>query len=268
MDPFPELSGLTIFPKPESNTMEFKIAFNFTKEFMAKIYATLCGFLNGAGGYMVFGIEDTQRTIYGLNCPTKEIDAFIVRLDHVYHDKTIVEENGNSITIGTITTRVLEVYSNDPNTPSKKLVLITAIPVAGTRYKCKDGTMWFRLSASNYRIQGQSHTEVVDEYKKELKLATKEVKILRDQLNTSMREKSLLAEKMNSFKLRSEAVELQFEQVRADSMNLFHASKTAEQSFALFCKAVEENILQQKELAEVPPSSTTGWWQLFFGCCV
>jgi predicted HTH transcriptional regulator len=268
MDPFPELTGLTIFPKPESNTMEFKIAFNFTKEFMTKIYATLCGFLNGAGGYMVFGIEDTQRTIYGLNCPTKEIDAFIVRLDNVYHDKTIVEENGNSVSIGTITTRVLDVYSNEPSAPSKKLVLITAIPVAGTRYKCKDGTMWFRLSASNYRIQGQSHTEVVDEYKKELKLITKEVKILRDQLNNSMREKSLLAERVNALKLRNELVETQFEQVRADSTNLFQASKATEKSFAVFSKAVEYSILQRKELAEVPPSSTTGWWHLFFGCCV
>jgi predicted HTH transcriptional regulator len=267
MDPFPELAGLTVFPKPESNTMEFKIAFNFTKEFMTKIYATLCGFLNGAGGYIVIGIEDTQRTIYGLNCPTKEIDAFIVRLDNVYHDRTIVEESGNSISIGTITTRVLEVVSNDPNEPSKKLVLITATPTPGTRYKCKDGTMWFRLSASNYRIQGQSHIEVVDQYTKELKLAAKEVKILRDQLNNSMREKSLLAERMNAFKLRSEALEQQFEQVRADSTKLFGASKAAEQSFTAFYKAVEESILQRKELIEVPSSSTTGWWQLFFGCC-
>ena len=263
MDPFPELAGLTTFPKPESNTMEFKIAFNFTKEFMTKIYATLCGFLNGAGGYMVFGIEDTQRTIYGLSCPSKDIDAFIVRLDNVYHDKTIIEENGSSISIGTITTRVIEVPSKDPNELPKKLVLITAVPVAGKRYKCKDGTMWFRLSASNYRIQGKSHTEVVEQYTKDLKLATKEIKILQDQLNTSMREKSLLNEKVNALKLRGEVVEAQLEQMRSDSAHLFGAAKVAEKSFTTFCKAVEESILYQKELVDMAPSSKTSWWQ----CC-
>jgi predicted HTH transcriptional regulator len=267
MDPFPELAGLTVFPKPESNTMEFKIAFNFTKEFMTKIYATLCGFLNGAGGYMVFGIEDTQRTIYGLNCPSKEIDAFIVRLDNVYHDKTIVEENGNSIALGTIMMRVVDVPSKEPNEAAKKLVLITAVPVAGKRYKCKDGTMWFRLSASNYRIQGRSHTEVVDQHTKELKLANKEIKILQDQLNISMRERSMLNEKVNALKVRSELVEAQLEQVRTDSAVLFGAAKVAEKSFTRFCKAVEESILYQKELVEVPPSSTTPWWHTLFSCC-
>jgi hypothetical protein len=268
MDPFPDLTGLTVFPRPESNTLEFKIAFNFTKAFMTKIYATLCGFLNGVGGYIVLGIEDTQRTICGLDCPTKEIDALIVRLDNVYHDKTIVEESGNSLSVGTITTRVLEVCSNDPTTPSKKLVLITAIPVSGTRYKCKDGTMWFRLSASNYRIQGHSHTEVVDEYKKDLKIAEKEIKLLRDQLNNAMREKSLLAEKVNTLKLRYQAVELQYEQVRTDSTTLFQASKAAEQSFAAFSKAVEATILQRKHDIDTPPSSTTGWWRSLFGACM
>ena len=53
MEPFPDLTGLDIFPQPESNTMEFKETFtNLSNE---KIHATLCGFLNSRGLSSVWG---------------------------------------------------------------------------------------------------------------------------------------------------------------------------------------------------------------------
>ena len=268
MDPFPDLTGLTVFPRQESNTLEFKIALNLSKEFMTKIYATLCGFLNGVGGHIVFGIEDTYRTIHGLQCSGKEMDSYVVRLDQIYHDRMIVEESGASLAIGTISARFLDVASSNPVEPPKKLIVVTAIPEPGKRYKCKDGTMWFRLSASNYRIQGQSHVDMIDQYIKDLKLATKEIKVLRDQLNNSMRDKSLLAEKMNAFKLRGEVLESQLKQVQADSLTLFSATKKAEQSFARFFEGVEGDILERKKLAEAEAEggSSRGWFHTLFSC--
>ena len=266
MDPFPDLTGLTVFPRQESNTLEFKIAFNFSKEFMSKIYATLCGFLNGTGGRIVFGIEDTQRTIHGLQCTGKEMDSYVVRLDQIYHDKMIVEESGASLAIGTISARFLDIASLNPAEPPKKLIVVTATPQAGKRYKCKDGTMWFRLSASNYRIQGQSHIEAIDQYTKDLKLATKEIKVLRDQLNNSMREKSLLAEKMNAFKLRGDLLDSQLKQVQADSITIFSATKRAEESFARFFEGVEGDILERKKLIETEGGVPRRWYQILFSC--
>lgn len=266
MDPFPDLTGITVFPRQESNTMEFKITFTTSKEFMSKIHATLCGFLNGVGGYIVFGIEDTKRTIHGLQCSGKEMDAFVVRLDHVFHDRMIVEENGNTVAVGTVTSRFLEVASLHPGELAKRLIVVTAIPEPGKRYKCKDGTMWFRLSASNYRIQGQSHIEIVDQYAKDLKLATKEIAVLRQQLNSSMREKSLIYEKMNAMKLRGENLEAQLRQVQIDSTVLFGATKKAEQSFAAFFQTVEGDILERKKWVEEEEVASSGWVQSLFSC--
>ena len=129
---------------PEGTHLEFKEGFATPIE---KIFATMCGILNAGGGYIVFGVRDTDNAITGIRPKGKEYDRLLLKIDTVYHSLAIRTSDapGDAMSMGTITSS-LATAAND-----KYLLVITMRPTAGKHYETAEGVRWHRLSASNYR---------------------------------------------------------------------------------------------------------------------
>lgn len=127
----------------ESSSLEFKRSVGSAT--VTKISETLCAFLNTNTGTIVIGIDDTSRQIVGIT-PCKAVDTFLLGIDAIYHNGYIKTSDGKNLTIGTITVRTIVTKLG------KSVITITATPCPDTRYQMADGTVWFRLAASNYRM--------------------------------------------------------------------------------------------------------------------
>jgi predicted HTH transcriptional regulator len=143
MQPFPDLSSATTFPFPESSWLEFKEA--LSKCVQVRIRETICGLLNIGGGYIVIGVRDCDRYILGVS-DDKTADSFQLRVDDIYHQGIVVIEDGKHLPPGAVVSAVVSAAEG------KKLLVITVKPEAGQSYRMRDGTRWFRLSVSNYRL--------------------------------------------------------------------------------------------------------------------
>ena len=129
---------------PEGTHLEFKEGFATPME---KIFATICGLLNSGGGYLVFGVRDSDYAITGIRPKGKEYDQLLLKIDNVYHGPAIrtTDDPSNSIAMGTVTTSLVNAAID------KFLLVITMCPVIGKLYETAEGIRWHRLSASNYR---------------------------------------------------------------------------------------------------------------------
>lgn len=141
---FPDVRSATHFPLPEGTHLEFKEGFATPIE---KLYATMCGILNAGGGYLVFGVRDSDSAITGIHPRGKEYDKLLLKIDNVYHSQIIrtTDAPGDAIALGTITqslvTAAMDMF----------LLVVTMRPVEGKCYEMADGVRWHRLGASNYR---------------------------------------------------------------------------------------------------------------------
>ena len=143
MQPFPDLSSATHFPYPESSWLEFKETVN--KCVNVRIRETICGLLNIGGGYIVIGVRDDDRCILGVP-DDKTADSFQLRIDDIYHQGIILTEDSKHLPPGAVVSSVMNVAEG------KKIIVITVKPESGQSYRMRDGTRWFRLSVSNYRL--------------------------------------------------------------------------------------------------------------------
>ena len=146
MEQFPsdnELFNLKVFPYPEGQVLEFKET--STVSFKDKILVTLCAFLNSGGGHLVIGIKDNLE-IAGVNVPPKLLDSFILKLDSIHHHSIIVTCDNEKIPHETIITRTVTLSEN------RLIIVIKAIPMLFRTYKLNDGSLWYRLTCSNYKI--------------------------------------------------------------------------------------------------------------------
>jgi len=215
MEPFPDLTGLEIFPATESNTLEFKQSLsNIIKSNCAR---TFCSFLNAKGGYIVFGVEDKQRRIVGINVCSTELDEYLLWFDSFYHLRRIVDGNGNPLAPGVI--EVKQVYVN----PNKFVIVCHLRPTPGMSYKCNDGVAWYRLAASAYSFQeGSTEKEIM-----RLKI---EIKQERERRVVSQNEVAYL---------------------REDMKRLVGLAKEIDERYELFGKDVANDILLRKSRVEV-----------------
>jgi hypothetical protein len=138
----PNLTDCTVFPLPESSTLEFKAGFQSSPQ--DKILATLCGFLNGGGGRLVIGVADDTCQILGIKTD-KVMDKFLLQLDNIYHQHLLQKADKTPLPLGTVTSEVVQAAAG------KKILIITAAAEPGEKYMMKDGTVWHRLAASNYK---------------------------------------------------------------------------------------------------------------------
>lgn len=147
---FPAIDSTTpYFPYPESSTFEFKR--KICSSSIDKIYATICAFLNTEGGHIVFGVEDGTRKIVPLNCD-KLMDKFILIMDNVIRTKQVISTDGQGLSPHNLKCTILNFTVNTG------LLIVTVKPTPGKRYTISDGTFWYRLSASNYRMSAQRET--------------------------------------------------------------------------------------------------------------
>ena len=154
MQPFPNLSSATRFPYPESDWLEFKRDVCRVQSMKDK-QRILCAFLNSGGGYLVIGVIDTELTICGVD--ESVLDTFALQVDDIYHKQTIIHEDDSSMLPGVI--RVKGMYCKD----NKFILVVTCLPTPGKKYKCSDGEVYYRLSASNYKFtSGQMSLSDVD----------------------------------------------------------------------------------------------------------
>jgi predicted HTH transcriptional regulator len=144
---FPEITNLSVFPYPEGYQFEFKET--ATKQCVAKLDETICGFLNNEGGYFIVGVHDDRR-ILGIN-PNKDYDLFLLRVDQLYHSKTIVHEDGSQISVGTI--KIFTV----PTKNNKIICVVQVTPEPNQKYRMGNGEAFYRLSASNYRLSNANN---------------------------------------------------------------------------------------------------------------
>jgi hypothetical protein len=214
MEPFPDVTDLKIFPCMESHTMEFKLSLsNIIK---SKLTTTICSFLNGKGGYIVFGVEDHERRIIGLKATSNELDGEIRWFDNFYHNKRITDSKGNPLAPGTIGAKIINVTSE------KCIMVVTITPRPGETYKCNDGTAWHRLSASVYGFNEGS--------------AEKQMLELNDQIRHEQHKRK--------------TAEKELELVRREMKELICLAKSMDDRLEKFSDAVESDILLRKNTVE------------------
>ena len=137
------LASLKCFPYHESKHFEFKKSMNCNK---GKIPPTICGFLNSGGGHLIFGINDEDLSIIGCPATSRDIDTFLLYLDSVFRE--LLEANPG-LEPGALNARALRLENKN------HLFIVSVSNVQNRSYKLKDGEIWYRLSASNYKISSE-----------------------------------------------------------------------------------------------------------------
>jgi predicted HTH transcriptional regulator len=143
LPPLPEFSDVEEFPALESDWLEFKES-PASITIGNKGLPLIIGMLNTAGGYIVIGVKDATRQIVGIRT-SKEYDLLCLAIDKIYHNKNIVTTNGSYLNPGCV--RVTHVVT----TRDQVVGVITVRPVKGEKYRSHDGSIYHRLSASNYK---------------------------------------------------------------------------------------------------------------------
>jgi len=136
------LKDLSIYPDFESNKLEFKT--NLVPG--DKILVPICAFLNSGGGYIILGIDDTTRAIKGIDKSSKEIDEFILNIDTIYHVRKIVTDNCSPLIHTNVQTQLITQKDNKP------VIIISVTPSLNTQYQLADGNIYYRVNASNWKI--------------------------------------------------------------------------------------------------------------------
>lgn len=214
MLPFPDITGLEVFPGMESNTLEFKLS--LSNSIKNKTIPTICAFLNGKGGYIVFGVEDKDRRIVGLGCSMEELNHELLWFDNFYHCKRITDHLGDPLDPGTLSARIIEVNED------VRVLVLTIRPVIGKSYRCQDGSEWHRLAASIYKIKEVSHE--------------KEIVVLKERLSAERRKCEMAVSELSVLK--------------DDMRSLIGEAKKMEKQLDLFSDFVAKDIILKKESIE------------------
>jgi hypothetical protein len=241
---FPKVEHCTHFPLPEGTNLEFKVSFN--SSMVDKIYATICGILNSGGGYLVIGVEDETRLIRGIKTD-KSMDHFLITLDNIYHHGHIRVGDGAVIPLGTVTSGIVGAAED------KELLVVTCKPETGEVYTVKDGTVWWRLAASNFK-----RTSLPVFYSE---------KDLEDRINERMR---ILNSKIGHLQYEREDLKKRFKSLETDFDRLMRGARATEEKFVEFRDMLFTNIQLQAAEAEkeiAASSRPISWLSYLFGCC-
>lgn len=212
LPPFPtdeELMTMTVFPYLEGKQYEFKQSFTrlnplpdapdqLIGKTFERIEQTCCAFLNGEGGYIVCGIRDKDREMVWLEINDIEMDKILLRIDNIFHCKSIYTTDLEDIHPDNIKTKVL-------SKNGKYLIIITVEPNPNKRYRTHEFE-WVRLNASNYAFKKEKFFRAKDVhgliYIEEMKFVAKytyaieerdrKIKKLTRQLNLEMEDNELL----------------------------------------------------------------------------
>lgn len=240
----PPLEDCAVFPLPESSNLEFKR--NHASCDIQKIYATICAILNGGGGHIIFGVEDGSRRIVGVTCD-KSLDIFVLNIDNIYHTRMINYRDKTPIPIHAVKTEMVRAAGD------KKLLVITLTAEKGEVYSFKDGSIWHRLNASNFKQTSLNRLYTKQEMND----------ILNDRLENERKamKKSLYSE------WASEKCVLvdRFRKLEGEFKEVLGSAKKTEEAVGELREMVFQVILQQKAAAEkematkAAAGGATGW---------
>lgn len=155
------------YPDYESSELEFKT--NLVPG--DKIIITICAFLNSNGGNIIFGVDDETRNIKGIDKTSKHIDSFLLNLDTIYHSRKIITDTGNAINHTNIRTKLIRQKDNKP------VIIVAITPDIDTKYQTSDGSIFYRVNASNYRINA---SRMYTEYELQTKISHTKSIILKE----------------------------------------------------------------------------------------
>jgi len=251
---FPKLDYCTTFPLPEGTNLEFKIGFNSSMS--DKIIATICGILNSGGGYLVIGVEDETRRIVGIKTD-KSMDNFLLMLDSIYHHHHLKKLDGTPVPLGTIKSGTVQAADN------KEVLVVTINAEPNEKYTVKDGSIWYRLAASNFK-----QTTLPSIY------TEKEVDVLINKKlsaqSTILHQQFEIEKKQLNQKYQSERDKLKtkFRELENDFDRMIRAAKQTESNFTGFRDMLYTNIQLQKAEAEkelATEKKNNNW--LSYICC-
>ncbi len=138
------------FPYLESNIYEFKQSFDQNN--FSKYLETICAFLNGQGGYLIFGITDDLVNV-GVKLNQSQIDKTILKFDGIISGNKIIgnDQSNNILSLNhsSINTQVIE------NSRSDKFIIVKVNPNFSNAenkitYRLHNGKTYYRLGASNF----------------------------------------------------------------------------------------------------------------------
>lgn len=249
---FPKIENCVTFPLPEGTNLEFKIGFN--SSMAEKIIATLCGLLNSGGGYLVIGVEDETRRIVGIKTD-KSMDNFLLMLDSIYHHHHLKKLDGSPIPLGTIRSGTVQAANN------KELLVVTATSEPGEKYTVKDGTVWYRLAASNFKqtVLPTIYTEKELDVIIAKKLAA----------HTTLLQQQFEAEKKKinqTHQSERDRLKTKFVDLQKDFDKMMGAAKQTDKTFNEFRDMLYDNIQLQKAEAEKELATKNNSWFSFI-CC-
>lgn len=139
------------FPNPEGQQFEFKETWGACTT--SKMHETICAFLNSAGGYLMYGIQDSGK-ILGIS--RDEADKILLRADDIFHTSKILNTvTGKPPAVSSIRGSVMRLctqINNRPHPTERFLAILTVInPDHNQTYRMTNGDIIIRLSASNFR---------------------------------------------------------------------------------------------------------------------
>lgn len=245
LPPLPTFHLWTHTTVPESTWLEYKENIPKETEGIRKMEATVCGFLNTNGGYMVYGVRDIDGALVGVQATGKLYDRFMLSIDSIFHSRTIINEAFPSdpipyscIQTSTVTTR-----------EKKILLVITVTPPPSSssstsfgRFVAR-GIVWHRLNASNYR-------ETTDSiYQKTLALTTERDNLKR-KLEATRKEFALVAKASKTIEYQKMKIEEELH-AREDSLTeLENEISTMKEELSVSEKArneLEEQLAEMRE---------------------
>lgn len=139
------------FPNPEGQQFEFKETWGACTT--SKMHETICSFLNSAGGYLMYGIQDSGK-ILGIS--RDEADKILLRADDIFHTSKILNivsgKPPPAHTIRGSLQRLCTTLNNRPHPTERFLAILTVTnPDHNQTYRMTNGDIMIRLSASNFR---------------------------------------------------------------------------------------------------------------------
>ena len=154
------------FPTPEGLQLEFKETWGACTT--SKMHETICAFLNSAGGYLMYGVQDSGK-IMGIS--RDEADKILLRADDIFHTKKILDcETGKEPPTSAIRGSILRlctIIQNKPH-PTERFLAMLSVRNSdhNVTYRMGNGDIMIRLSASNYRSKSttmSSYEEIIQD---------------------------------------------------------------------------------------------------------
>lgn len=140
-----------IFKYMESDTIELKESIGINSICFEKYKETICAFLNAKGGQLIFGVKNDLTNV-GIRISNDDLDKFICKIDHIISsgfiicsDISTIDLTLNKIPPNSIKTEIIK------NLKNKRFLIINVETTPNKKYQLSDGTIYHRLSASNYK---------------------------------------------------------------------------------------------------------------------